>query len=150
SFGPLCGLGLISYGLYLYHWPIDVALDAQRAHLTGWPLFLLQTAVALAAALASYWFIEQPIRHRRVSAVQLRRLSPVIAVGLAVALFAPTTGATPAPAGASGFTPAAVNLQVESALVARQRAAADTPRILIVGTSVAALLTSGFKNLKAT
>ncbi|HEX4490161.1 MAG TPA: acyltransferase family protein [Acidimicrobiia bacterium] len=150
SFGPLCGLGLISYGVYLYHWPIDVALDAQRAHLNGWPLFGLQTAVALAAAVLSYRYIEQPIRRGRVNTVQLRRLTPVVAVALALALFATTSGASSAPAVAAPNTPSSANLMVESALVARQRATADAPRVMVVGNSVAFLLARGFVDLQAT
>ena len=69
SWRPLCALGLISYGVYLYHWPIDVVLDAQRVHLGGWPLFAVQTVVTLAVAIVSYRFIEQPIRHGAIQRV---------------------------------------------------------------------------------
>src|SRR5439155_25782528 len=62
SLRPLCELGLISYGVYLYHWPIDVALDQKQMGFGGWPLFTFQTAVTLAAAIASHLIIEQPIR----------------------------------------------------------------------------------------
>ncbi len=40
---------IISYGVYLWHWPVFVYLDARRAHLHGWPLFAVQAAVTLAA-----------------------------------------------------------------------------------------------------
>jgi hypothetical protein len=57
-------LGQRSYGLYLWHWPIfmvtrpgiDVPFD-------GWPLFVLRIALTMAAAEASYRYVELPIRH---------------------------------------------------------------------------------------
>ena len=63
SFAPLRWLGLISYGVYLYHWPIIVWLDSARVGFGGWRLIALQGAVTLAVAAASYRFVEQPIRH---------------------------------------------------------------------------------------
>jgi len=69
SFRPLCALGLISYGVYLYHWPIDVVLNEERAGIRGWPLFSLQTAVTLAVAIASYRIVEQPIRRGALSSI---------------------------------------------------------------------------------
>ena len=54
SLKPLCALGLISYGVYLYHWPIDIVLDEKRVGIGGWPLFAIQTAVTLTVAVASY------------------------------------------------------------------------------------------------
>ncbi len=65
SLAPLRGLGLISYGVYLYHWPIDVWLSADRTGWSGWPLVALQLAVTLAVSLLSYRFVEQPVRHGR-------------------------------------------------------------------------------------
>lgn len=63
SWSPLRRLGLISYGVYLYHWPIIVWLNADRVHLGGWPLVGVQVVVTLVAATASYHLLEQPIRH---------------------------------------------------------------------------------------
>lgn len=58
-------LGKISYGMYLWHWPLFIALDAARTGLMGWELFLLRTAATLLVATASFYLVEQPIRQRR-------------------------------------------------------------------------------------
>ncbi|MGE4366221.1 acyltransferase family protein [Thermomonas sp.] len=55
---PLVLIGLVSYSLYLWHWPIMVLGKAM-------PVWL-QVAAALAAAAASYRWIEQPLRRRLV------------------------------------------------------------------------------------
>lgn len=58
-------LGLVSYGLYLWHWPIKVFVDEQRTGLSGVSLFAVRCALAAAATALSFWFIERPFRHRR-------------------------------------------------------------------------------------
>ncbi|MCB0964095.1 MAG: hypothetical protein KDA98_12480, partial [Acidimicrobiales bacterium] len=62
SWRPLRGLGLISYGLYLYHWPVVVLLSFPRVDWAPVPLFVARVAISLALAIASYVAIEQPIR----------------------------------------------------------------------------------------
>jgi peptidoglycan/LPS O-acetylase OafA/YrhL len=62
---PLVWLGGISYGVYLYHWPIYLIADSQRTGLDGWRLVLLQLGITLAVAQISYVLIEQPIRRKR-------------------------------------------------------------------------------------
>ncbi|HEX3456207.1 MAG TPA: acyltransferase, partial [Gaiellaceae bacterium] len=67
SIRPLVGLGLISYGVYLWHWPIVVWLTPERTHLDdGVALFALRAAVTLVVSLASYFLVEQPIRQGRM------------------------------------------------------------------------------------
>lgn len=92
---PLAAAGLISYGLYLWHWPVYVVLDARRTGLDGWPLLALRLAVTTAIALASYHYVEQPIRHRRWSTRTLRWLTPVTATVLIALAFASTMRAAP-------------------------------------------------------
>lgn len=63
---PLVWLGTVSYGLYLYHWPLFLLLTPERTGLDDWPLFALRLAVTSAVAVASYHLLEQPVRRRRV------------------------------------------------------------------------------------
>ncbi len=57
-------IGVRSYGIYLWHWPIYMVT---RPHsdipLTGLPLLVLRLGLTFAFAAASYKFIEEPIRH---------------------------------------------------------------------------------------
>jgi hypothetical protein len=63
---PLRWLGRLSYGVYLWHWPVFVFLDAARSGLRGLPLFGVRCAVTLVLAVASYHLIEKPIRTGRL------------------------------------------------------------------------------------
>jgi peptidoglycan/LPS O-acetylase OafA/YrhL len=61
---PLAAIGRISYGVYLFHWPLFLWLTEERTGLDVWPLFALRLAITLALATASYHLIEIPIRQR--------------------------------------------------------------------------------------
>ena len=63
---PAVGIGLISYGLYLYHWPL---LAFTHYYLDRAPSPLLTAgliALAFILSILSYFYIEQPIRTRKV------------------------------------------------------------------------------------
>jgi peptidoglycan/LPS O-acetylase OafA/YrhL len=62
---PLVWLGGISYGVYLYHWPVFVIADETRTGLDGWQLVVFRIAVTLVLAQVSYALLEQPIRSLR-------------------------------------------------------------------------------------
>lgn len=82
---PLVWLGAISYGVYLWHWPVFGVLNGERTGWTGWPLFAVRCAVTLALALASWWVIEQPVQRWRPSAVPMLRLTAATVATAAVA-----------------------------------------------------------------
>lgn len=62
SWGPLTWIGGLSYGIYLWHWPVFVVLDSDRTSLGGAALLVLRVAVTLGVASASYYLVEAPIR----------------------------------------------------------------------------------------
>ncbi|HET6795430.1 MAG TPA: acyltransferase family protein, partial [Acidimicrobiales bacterium] len=64
SFRPLRALGRISYGVYLYHWPLFLVLDHARTGLRGPALLALRLAATLAVAAASHRWIERPLLGR--------------------------------------------------------------------------------------
>jgi peptidoglycan/LPS O-acetylase OafA/YrhL len=141
SFRPLCALGLISYGVYLYHWPIDVALDAQRMGFNGWPLFVFQTTITLLLAIVSYRLVEAPIRRGAGSNVQWRKLVPAVAIGLVAILAVSTIGARPA------RTVTTLRHPLRAATQAFATAPPDATRVLVVGDSVAHSLGVGMQHL---
>ncbi len=66
AWGPLHFLGTISYGVYLWHWPVIVYLNGARTGLSTWPLDILRVIVTLAVSTASYYLVERPIRLARL------------------------------------------------------------------------------------
>ncbi|HKO50330.1 MAG TPA: acyltransferase family protein [Polyangiaceae bacterium] len=63
---PLTWLGTISYGVYLWHWPVNVFLSTERTHLHGFGLHAVRFVLTFAIAIVSYRFLEQPIRKHGV------------------------------------------------------------------------------------
>ena len=82
---PLVWLGTISYGVYLWHWPIFLALNGERTGWTGVTLFAARCAVTVAVATASWWLIEQPIRRWRPTKVPVLPLAAATVASAAAA-----------------------------------------------------------------
>ena len=59
---PLPYLGRISYGMYLWYWPVLLYLTAARTHLHGSTLLLARMSVIVAVASVSFHLVETPIR----------------------------------------------------------------------------------------
>lgn len=67
SWKPLVAVGLVSYSLYLWHWPVQVLLGSIGWAVRGGPVvpIPLQLAVMGVLAWASWHLIEQPFRRGR-------------------------------------------------------------------------------------
>jgi len=99
-------VGRISYGTYLWHFPLFAALSAARMHLYGYPLLALRMGVTLAVATASFYAVEEPIRRGRMRTLTEWRAwlatsaAFLVVVAVTVAATLPTVAdAAPVPVG---------------------------------------------------
>ena len=62
---PLVAVGLISYALYLWHWPL---MAAARSVNPAPPIYIMLTVIAVTFVLAwlSYTYVENPIRSKKI------------------------------------------------------------------------------------
>ena len=145
SVRPFVGLGIISYGVYLWHWPIYLWLNPDRVGLSGWPLLAVRLAVTLAVATVSFVTVERPIRQGALSTTTLRWLTPVsVAIVGAITVLAATGYASPNPASAAGITDARSGARYAGTLT-------RPTRLMVVGNSVGYFLAAdGFSTLRST
>lgn len=131
SAGPLPAIGRISYGLYLWHWPLYLTLTPGRTHLEGLSLLALRMAATFGAATLSYRLIERPIRQGGLR--QWKRAAPALTTASAgvVAAVVMVAGLAERP------TPALAHIPTQVSLPAAADRSADEAGLLLVGDSVA-------------
>jgi peptidoglycan/LPS O-acetylase OafA/YrhL len=98
---PLVWLGRISYGVYLWHWPLFTYVTADATGLSHGRLLAVRLAGTLAVAVLSYFLIEQPIRHGALSRLLPRRVPTAVtagAFGLMIVAIGLSTAPPPQPA----------------------------------------------------
>jgi peptidoglycan/LPS O-acetylase OafA/YrhL len=83
SLRPVQWLGLISYSLYLWHWPAIVLMTAATTGLTGWQLLVARLAAMLAASCASFYLVERPLRRADWGALARRLRVPAASMATA-------------------------------------------------------------------
>ena len=119
SFRPFTFIGRISYGMYLWHFPLFIFINEQRTGLSPWPLFVVRVIPTIGIATLSFFLVERPIRQGtfftrfRAQVFTLPALGVVIlAIVLAtmpaadtIPVGAAATGAVPATAITSPFPP---------------------------------------------
>lgn len=64
SWRPLAYIGRLSYELYLWHWPVFIFCTSERLNVNDLMLTTIRLAITFALSIASYYLIEQPIRHQ--------------------------------------------------------------------------------------
>ncbi|MHB8435846.1 MAG: acyltransferase family protein [Acidimicrobiales bacterium] len=95
SLAPLRGVGLISYGLYLWHFPLYLWLTAASTGIGGGALLGLRLVVTLCVALVSFVVVEQPIRRRRLPTAVVRVALPATgALAVTALLLSSAVGAS--------------------------------------------------------
>lgn len=144
---PLVALGAISYGVYLWHWPIFLVINGERTGLTGTSLFVVRCIVTVGVAAASWWVIEQPIRRwRPVRVPMLRLATATVATAAVLTLQTVPVGLQPDSPGEASLPPgvstAALErpvspIEVRSPIDYVQRGATNAHTVSVFGDSIA-------------
>ena len=150
SLRPLPYIGKISYGMYLWYWPVLLVMTSQRTHLEGVGLLAARLTAIVGVAALSFHFVETPIQRGRLAGWRSLVAIPVAAVAVSLLpLMVPS---------ASAVVPALPPVQSTAALAhpasAGVAGAAVVPparpvRILLVGDSMAGSLGVGLKQVAA-
>ena len=101
SWYPLRWIGMISYGLYLWHWPVYLTLTGTRTGLEGNGLLFARLGVTFAFATASFYLLERPIRRGTFRIPRPVFTAPVLVGALLAGLVLSTSGAGTPPANAA-------------------------------------------------
>ena len=95
SWRPFVALGAVSYGVYLFHFPVYVFMSPGRVGRSGWSLLALRLLVTLAIAVVSYWLVERPIRRANWNGKRtLMHAVLAVTLVLVAVVFVPVRNAT--------------------------------------------------------
>ena len=149
SWSPVRYVGRISYGLYIWHWPIFIWLDHARTGLYGYELFAVRVAVTFVVSVVSFHLVERPIRMGTfVSQWRAWLVVPAGVGAVLVAVIAATTGTTAVASTAlPGATGNAGSSSSTTSTTATSVPAVTTNgppvKVLLVGDSIAETLGEG-------
>jgi peptidoglycan/LPS O-acetylase OafA/YrhL len=140
---PIRWIGAVSYGVYLWHFPVSVALT--RARLTGWgwdipgwQITVLRLAATFGISALSYYLIELPIRQRRFTHRWTPRVLVPAGFGVTIGvILLATVGATTNPLSAAPGTALHSNGNNTPVTAALGTTSLPTQSTLLLGDSVA-------------
>ncbi len=88
GWAPLVLVGQVSYGIYLWHWPVFTLLGPEQLHVRGWQLLIARLTITAGLVWTSYVLVERPYRFRR-GPIHVRFLgAAVCVVGVVAAVLA--------------------------------------------------------------
>jgi peptidoglycan/LPS O-acetylase OafA/YrhL len=148
SLSPVRYVGRISYGLYIWHWPLFIWINAGRTGLSGYSLFAVRVLVTVAVSMASYHLVERPIRQGTfIRQAQAWVAVPVGVGAVVLAMLAATVGSAVATALPPPITNHTTTTPVSSTGSTTVTTPAGPPvRVLLMGDSVALTLGEGLAN----
>ena len=142
SLRPLVWIGTVSYGAYLWHYPVFIFLDEARTGLTGITLLIARFATTFALAAASYYLVERPVMY----GVFWRSLKAAVpAAALMLGTVAVVVVGTIVPATAAVHVSTAMPPSERQALVAAGAFGAHPVRFMMVGDSLAVTMAIGLE-----
>jgi peptidoglycan/LPS O-acetylase OafA/YrhL len=139
SIRALRAIGAISYGMYLWYFPVFQYIDGARTGQTGTSLFLIRVAIDIGMATLSYFLLELPVRRRTLftskhhqrnrqgASFALFFVSIVATIGVVLG----TTAGSALPGGSPGASATASSTLAPTAA---------TTRLLMIGDSTALTL----------
>jgi peptidoglycan/LPS O-acetylase OafA/YrhL len=142
---PLRWVGAISYGLYLWHWPVYVLMTDVTTGLNPTSLLVARLGATFFAATASFYLLERPIRryHWRGWPFTLTTVSAVgitaLAIVIGTASAATTSGSPPDWASVKVVSPTAPPRPPPAPILlpaGQQISPASPLRVITIGDSV--------------
>jgi peptidoglycan/LPS O-acetylase OafA/YrhL len=132
---PLAGIGRVSYGLYLFHWPVFLWLDERRTGLTGVALLAARLAVVVPLTIASYHLVECPVRFGRRLPGRRRfatMLACTLTAAIVLALALPTA-----------VVPSLTDTRALAAVLSKPATRSNPLRVMVVGDSTGTSVVRG-------
>ncbi len=120
---PLVWVGVLSYGLYLWHWPVYIVLSPERTGLDGPTLLAVRLAASVVIAYASFRLVEDPIRRRAPWAHGRRGIAVLVAS--VVAIFALLFLLPDPPVEIAEFDAASIAVPLAAPVIAGEPASVD-------------------------
>ena len=151
SWRPVAWIGEISYGLYLWHWPIVIALTAPTGPFAQlpdpWGLTIERLLLTFAIATTSFYLVEQPVRKGKMPVLGPSVKRFVFATLVAIVVVTGTAFWQTGSAVAAGEPALFPSDCAEFTICLRHQGTTTAPVVAVVGDSIPGSLDPAFINL---